>query len=110
MANHETRCNDCFVGDRSVEETFKYLSELDVQAVELGTGGYPGKAHANPDELLLDDSKLQELKDLVKKYKLEISSLSCHGNPVHPQKEIADGFHQDFEKTVRLAEKLELPE
>ncbi|NLI60670.1 MAG: sugar phosphate isomerase/epimerase [Clostridiales bacterium] len=93
-------------GDRSVEETFKYLSELDVQAVELGTGGYPGKAHANPDELLLDDSKLQELKDLVKKYKLEISSLSCHGNPVHPQKEIADGFHQDFEKTVRLAEKL----
>ena len=93
-------------GNKSVEETFKYLSESGVQAVELGTGGFPGKAHANPDELLNDDSKIQELKDLVEKYNLEISSLSCHGNPVHPQKEVADGFHEDFEKTVLLAEKL----
>jgi len=93
-------------GNKSVEETFKYLSESGVQAVELGTGGFPGKAHANPDELLKDDSKIQELKDLLEKYNLEISALSCHGNPVHPQKEIADSFHQDFEKTVRLAEKL----
>mgnify|MGYP000983269500 FL=1 len=93
-------------GNKSVEETFKYLSESGVQAVELGTGGFPGKAHANPDELLNDDNKIQELKDLLEKYNLEISALSCHGNPVHPQKEIADSFHQDFEKTVRLAEKL----
>jgi sugar phosphate isomerase/epimerase len=93
-------------GNRSVEDTFKYLSESGVQAVELGTGGYPGNAHANPDELLKDESKIQKLKDLVDKYNLEISSLSCHGNPVHPQKEIADGFNEDFEKTVLLAEKL----
>jgi sugar phosphate isomerase/epimerase len=32
--------------------------------------------------------------------------LSCHGNPVHPQKAIADKFNEDFEKTVRLANKM----
>jgi len=51
-------------GNKTVEETFKYLSESGVQAVELGAGGYPGKAHANPDVLLNDDNKLQELKDI----------------------------------------------
>ena len=66
------------LGNMKVEEAFKYLSESDVQAVELGAGGYPGKAHANPEELLKDDRKIQELKDLAEKYNLEISSLSCH--------------------------------
>ncbi|HZJ58103.1 MAG TPA: sugar phosphate isomerase/epimerase [Clostridia bacterium] len=94
------------LGNMKAEEAFKYLSESGVQAVELGTGGYPGNAHANPDELLKDDGKIEELKNLVDKYNLEISSLSCHGNPVHPQKEIAAEFHGDFEKTVLLAEKL----
>ncbi len=94
------------LGNQSVEKAFEYLSESGVQAVELGTGGFPGKAHANPDELLNDNNKLQELRDLLEKYNLEISALSCHGNPVHPQEEIAKAFHEDFEKTVLLAEKL----
>ncbi|NLX70990.1 MAG: sugar phosphate isomerase/epimerase [Clostridiales bacterium] len=94
------------LANKSLEEALKYLKESGVQAVELGTGGFPGNAHANPDELLADEGKLNEFKDLIKKYDMEISALSCHGNPVHPQKEIADAFHKDFEKTVLLAEKL----
>lgn len=96
------------LGDKSLEEALKYLSESGVQMAEIGTGGYPGIAHANPDELLNDESKLQQFKDLFVKYNIEISALSCHGNPVHPQKEIAEKFHQDFVKTVLLAEKLGL--
>lgn len=94
------------LGGKSFEEALNYLAELGIQAVELGTGGYPGKAHANPEELLSDDRKITALKELVKKYNMEISALSCHGNPVHPQKEIAESFHKDFENTVLLAEKL----
>lgn len=94
------------LGSQSLEEALKYLSQSGVQAVELGTGGYPGTAHVKTDELLADDSKVKDLKELVAKYGMEISALSCHGNPVHPQKEIADQFHSDFEKTVLLAEKL----
>ncbi len=91
---------------RTLEESLKYLSDLGVQAIELGTGGYPGTSHANPDELLGDNNKLEQFKELIKKYNMEISALSCHGNPVHPQKQIADNFHSDFEKTVLLAERL----
>src|SRR5690606_5423781 len=92
------------LGEKSLEEALKYLSDLGVQAVELGTGGFPGTAHVDPAELLEDSDKIKELKDLIDKYDMEISALSCHGNPVHPQKEIADKFHEDFEKTVLLAE------
>lgn len=94
------------LGSMGVEDTFKYLSGLGVQQVELCSGGYVGNDHANPDELLKDETKIKELKDLLSKYNLEISALSCHGNPVHPQKEIASQFHSDFEKTILLAEKL----
>ncbi|HBQ63885.1 MAG TPA: xylose isomerase [Clostridiales bacterium] len=94
------------LGQQSLEDALKYLEKLGVQAVEIGTGGYPGKAHANTDELLADADKLNRFKKLISKHGMEISALSCHGNPVHPQKEIADAFHKDFEKTVLLAEKL----
>ncbi|MDF2522127.1 MAG: xylose isomerase [Clostridia bacterium] len=94
------------LANKGLEDALKYLSELGVQTVEIGTGGYPGKAHANPSELLRDPKAINDLKELVAKYNMEISALSCHGNPVHPQKEIAEKFHKDFEETVLLAEKL----
>ncbi len=92
--------------DKNLNDTLEYLSNTGVDTVEIGTGGYPGKNHADPDILLNDEEKLQEFKDTIKKYDMEISALSCHGNPVHPQKEIAKKFHTDFEKTVLLAGKL----
>ena len=74
--------------------------------VEIGAGGYPGKAHCNPDVLLYDDKALQEFKDTLNKWGVKISALSCHGNPVHPNKEIAAAYDHDFRQTVLLAEKL----
>lgn len=96
------------LGEKSLEDALKYLKDSGVQAVELGTGGFPGTAHVKTDELLADKAKVKSLKDLVDKYGMEISALSCHGNPVHPQKEVADAYHADFEKTVLLAEQLGL--
>jgi hypothetical protein len=60
--------------------------------VEIGCGGFPGNAHANPEILLNDAGKLDEFKALIEKYGLQISALSCHGNPLHPNKEIAASF------------------
>lgn len=96
------------LGNQPLEKALEYLQASGVQAVEIGAGGYPGTAHANPDELLHDEEKLKDFQELIRKYGMEISALSCHGNPVHPQKEIADQFHKDFEKTILLAEKLGL--
>ena len=41
-------------GSKSLEETLQILTGLGVHTVELGAGGYPGKAHCNPAELLAD--------------------------------------------------------
>ena len=92
--------------DRSFDEACKYLAEQGVQAVEIGCGGYPGKAHCDPAEFLKDPKKIDELKATLEKYNLEIAALSTHGNAVHPKKEIAEQFHNDFENAVLLAEKL----
>jgi len=96
------------LSQKSLDEALDYLSRSGVQAVEMGTGGYgyPGNAHANTSELLADSGKIAAYKEVFKRYGMEISALSCHGNPVHPQKEIADRFHRDYENTVLLAEKL----
>lgn len=88
------------------EEAFAYLHSLGVQAVELGTGGYTNDNHLKPSVYLADDGKIEEMKALLKKYDLEISALSCHGNPVHPNKETAAAYHQVYVDTCRLAEKL----
>ena len=90
----------------SAEEAFSYLHSLGVQTVELGTGGYTNCNHLNPDIYLSDDNKIDEMKSLLSKYNLEISALSCHGNPVHPNRALAQDFHQTFVNTCRLAQKL----
>ncbi|MDD3766691.1 MAG: sugar phosphate isomerase/epimerase [Eubacteriales bacterium] len=92
--------------DRTFEEAAKYLNSLGVQTIEIGVGGYPGKAHVNAGECLKNPEKIDEIKRIVTENNLEISALSCHGNPVHPNKEIAKGFHDDFIDAVLLAEKL----
>ncbi len=93
-------------GDRGLEAALQYLSTLGVQAVELGCGGYVGNAHANPKELLSSPSKISALKDLVNKYEMEISALSVHGNVVHPDKDLAASFDEQFHETILLAEQL----
>ncbi|HPQ46706.1 MAG TPA: sugar phosphate isomerase/epimerase [Clostridia bacterium] len=89
----------------TLEDTLKKLKPLGVQTVELGCGGYPGTAHADAAHLLENPDKITALLELVKGYGMEISAFSCHGNPVHPDKEIASAFDKDFRNAVLLAEK-----
>ena len=94
------------LADKTLDEACKYLAESGVQAVEIGCGGFPGKAHCDPVELLKDDKKIAEFKATIEKYGLEIAALSTHGNAVHPDPAIAKTFHDDFVNAVLLAEKL----
>lgn len=93
------------LSDLSLEYALKKLKPLGVQTVELGCGGYPGTAHADAAKLLKNPAKIDELIGLVKNYGMGISAFSCHGNPVHPNKDIADAFDLDFKNAVLLAEK-----
>lgn len=92
--------------DKSLEEVLKYLKSVGIQMIEPGCGGFAGKSHVNPAKLLADPEALEEFKNIVQKYDMEISALSCHGNPIHPDKEKAEAYHMDMKNAVLLAEKL----
>ncbi len=94
------------MGSQTLEEAIVYFKSKGIEAVELGCGGFPGKAHANPKELLADDAKCEALKKLVADNDMIISALSVHGNPLHPDKEIAKQFADDMIDAILLAEKL----
>lgn len=83
-----------------------YLVTLGCDCVEFGTGAYPGNAHCEPATLLTQKGKLEEFAEAIKQRGLEISSLSCHGNPLHPDKAIAAEHHEAFQNSIRLAGEL----
>lgn len=91
-----------------LEAALDRVKAHDLDAVELGTGNYPGDAHCNPDELLDNGAKLEGLRHAVASRGLVISALSCHGNPLHPSRDIARDNHETFIKTVRLARRLDV--
>ncbi|MDP1560743.1 MAG: sugar phosphate isomerase/epimerase [Pirellulaceae bacterium] len=88
------------------EQALDYLASLGVEAVEIGVGAYCGTDHCNPDELLHSDLKAEAFLAAIHSRGLQISCLSVHGNPIHPNPSIAGQHHADFERAVRLAAKL----
>lgn len=94
------------LGDKSLDEALTYLKSLGVEAVEIGCGGFPGTAHCDAEKFIKDKSLIKEFKETIEKHDMIISALSVHGNPVHPQKEIAQRFHSQYEACVQLAGEL----
>ena len=90
----------------SLDQMLDKVTALGLEAMEIGTGGYPGANHCPIDELLADPAKA---KAWVKKFEdrgLRVATLSCHGNPVHPDEKHAARDAETFRKTVLLAERI----
>jgi sugar phosphate isomerase/epimerase len=94
--------------DQPFEAALDRAVEAGLDCVEIGTGNYPGNAHCRPEELLADDAALSAFRRAVESRGLEISALSCHGNPLHPQREVARQSHEIFLRTVELAGRLDV--
>jgi sugar phosphate isomerase/epimerase len=92
-----------------VEAALDKLAAMGAEAVEIGTGNYPGDGHCKPGELLADHDAARRFKDAVTSRGLTISALSQHGNPLHPDTGYARTAHDTWRATVRLAELLEIP-
>ena len=89
---------------RPFEEALDYVKEAGCEAVEIGCGAYPGNAHCDPAALLKDTQAQKAFVDAVQSRGLEISALSCHGNPLHPDKQHAQTDDTTFRQTVELAQ------
>jgi sugar phosphate isomerase/epimerase len=80
-----------------------------IQAIEIGTGGWPGNDHLDIDALLDKKPCASEYRRKIEDAGLTISALSCHNNPLHPDAATAKIADDLLRKTVRLAEQLEVP-
>lgn len=87
-------------------DALKYLKAIGVEAVEIGTGGFPGNHHCKPKELLADKGKLRAFSEAFEQTGMELNAFSCHGNAIHPNKETAAKAHEEFVDTCRLAQEL----
>ena len=97
-------------GKLGVKEMLAKVKSLErIKAIELGTGSWPGSDHVNVDLYLKDKNKAREFRQMVADAGLTISALSCHGDPLHPDKARAKKEDETFRKTVQLAERLEVP-
>jgi len=74
--------------DRSLEEALEAAKAAGCEAVEIATTG----PHDGPG-----------LAERAAARGLEISALSCHGNPLHPVAALADRADREFRRTVRTA-------
>lgn len=93
-------------GNQPLDTALDYAQKLGLDTVEVGTGNYPGDPHCKPAELLKSKPKFEEFKDKFAKRGITISALSCHGNPIHPDKKIAKEHALIQRQTIELAAKL----
>lgn len=88
------------------EDMLEFVKSLGIEAVEFGTGNYPGDLYAKPSELLMDEGKRTAFQRMIESRGLIISALSAHGNPLHPNEKIARQHHETLIQTIDLAQQL----
>jgi len=87
----------------SLDEMLDRVSALGLEAMEIGTGRLSWHRHCPIDELLADAGKAKHGKKF-EDHGIHVATLSCHGNPVHPDEKHAAHDRESFRKTVLLAE------
>ena len=68
------------LGDYSLDESLAYLKSIGFEQMELGVGGYPGKAHADALVLSRDENARKQLLETFKKHGMkgtEINGTLC---------------------------------
>jgi len=68
----------------SLDEMLDKITAIGIEAVEMGTGGYPGTKHCPVADLLADPAKANAWKKKFEDRNILLATFSCHGNPVHP--------------------------
>ncbi|HXL21615.1 MAG TPA: sugar phosphate isomerase/epimerase [Candidatus Dormibacteraeota bacterium] len=92
----------------SIDEMLDKVTALGLEAMEIGTGGYPNNHHCPLDELIADRAKAKAWQKKFEGRSIRVATLSCHGNPIHPVAKRAQKDIDTFRKTVLLAEMLDV--
>ncbi len=86
-----------------LDEVLKKLKTHKIDTVELGTGNYPGDAHCKLS-MLKTAPRSPRSRQRWRIMVFPSARLSCHGNPLHPDRDHARHDQEVSRKTIRLAE------
>lgn len=100
---------DALFGQLPLADMVDLLVSAGLDAVEIGTGNYPGSPHIDVDALLASKQARDEYHNEFSARNLIISAFSCHGNPLHPNRDLARHHDEVYRKTVRLAGEMGIP-
>ena len=92
----------------SLDAMLDKVTALGLEAMEIGTGGYPNNRHCPLVDLVNDRGKARAWLKKFEDRGIRVATLSCHGNPIHPDPQHAQKDIDTFRKTVLLAEMLDV--
>ncbi len=92
-------------GGMKIDDALDYCRRLELDAIELPAGGYPGDPW-NLSGIHSSKNKVKELKKKISDHGLKVRGIAAHGNPVHPDKRIANAHAKAHRNAVKLAAEL----
>jgi sugar phosphate isomerase/epimerase len=88
------------------EEGLDVAARLELDAIELGCGGFHPKTYADPAALLADAGALGRWREAIEERGLAISALAVHGTPLAPDPAEAARYAKEFDDACLLAERI----
>ena len=96
------------VGQLTLEQTLDLAADLKLDYVEFATGNWSSAPHLDLDRMLADTSARDHLTAMLAERNLQISALTCSGNPLDPGPAGAQ-HRQVTDQTLELAGLLGVP-
>lgn len=102
------------LAEKSFEKVIEFAAENGFKCVEImcwpkgkAERRYAGVTHINVDEL--DDKKVAEIKETLKRNSIYISGLGYYPNPLDADENQATFYIEHIKKVIQAAAKLEIP-
>ena len=93
--------------DRSLPDALEVIGGLGLTGIEINSGGFLPATHIpNFDDILSSDTARDDYLGLFEGTGVQIAGLNCNGNPLHPNKIIADKHADDIRRSIVLANRL----
>ena len=94
--------------DLSFHEALDWVSERDVEAVEIATGGFSNSPHCDRTELLSSQDARSAFTEAISSRGLTLSALNCNANLLDPHPERRTAMQDTIRDTIKLANLLGL--
>ena len=99
--------NTAFIMTFDVEDGLRFAANLGMHVAEVATCGIAfNNKYCRLDQLTSDEGELHRWQDTYARHGIKVVSLSAHGAPLTPNKEIADEYRRQFRLACQFAERI----